>query len=303
MARPPSDYRYFIEFLRRQPTAPPVSLSSFRGAAIAGAVILAIGPGILLGAIVGAAVAGPTAAILLSLAGGALAGILAGVVTSRKIRPPNSALESLLRQRAEDRAPFLQLALAGHLALKVDPAMLQLLEAAAYHHARIQAILSKGDWGSHRKAIKDEATTAADEGMADLIALSRPCIGEPGNGTDEMNLDWFDSIQRLSGSGSGDFGPRGRARTPLGEMIGRAVGAVAQAVAPAPHQSVHTPSNFPPAREIAERIKALADELDAMPSAAGSLADPSSASALKLDNLIGELKAYREAERELEDRR
>lgn len=270
---------------------------------MAAAGFLALGPGILLGAAAGAALGGPTTSILLSLVGGGAAGMIAALVTGRLVGRPNEALEKLLRQRAEDRAPFLQLAQAGQLALKVDPAMLQLLEAASYHHARIQAILAKGQWGSHRKAIKEEAMKAADEGMADIIALSRPCIGEPGNTTDGMNLDWLDSLQRLTGADPRAAQLFGRARSPLGEMIGRAVGAVAQAVAPAPHQSPHTASSFPPAREIAERIKALADELDAMPATGSPLSDPSSTSALQLDNLIGELKAYREAEKELEERR
>ena len=173
----------------------------------------------------------------------------------------------------------------------VDPAILQLIEAACYHWTRVKATLDSPTWdrpdlGQHWQSIKQQSWQAANHALEELFLMSRACIGEPTRDKqaavkDVMNdfrdLDVVDALQGLSKIATSDW--RDYA-----------------------YQSPQTPLVFEPGRKIAERIKALADEIERtsteipqreyMPTSSQDAVD-------SLDGLLSEIRAVREAETEL----
>lgn len=173
----------------------------------------------------------------------------------------------------------------------VDPAILQLLEAACFHWTRVKATLDSPVWdrpdlGQHWQSIKQQSWQAANHAMEELILMSRACVGAPTKDKqaavkDVMNdfrdLDVVDALQGLSKIATADW--RDYA-----------------------YQSPQTPVIFEPGRQIAERIKALADEIERtsteMPRR--EFVPTSTQDAMEsLDGILGEIRAVREAESEL----
>lgn len=171
----------------------------------------------------------------------------------------------------------------------VDPVLLQLLEAAAYHYARVRTTLEAPSWltaTGNRAQLRAQAKQAADEAMLDLLVLVQPSIGKPlkdkKDDIEDIIEDFFEldiaealsGIQRVASSDWKDYA----------------------------HQSPHAQAIFPSCRGLAERIKSLADELEQMPAAVENVDPatlPPTQSAASLDYLLGELKAVKEAEKEL----
>jgi len=173
----------------------------------------------------------------------------------------------------------------------MDPTILQLLEAAAYHWTRLKAALDSPSWsrpdlGQHWLSIKNQSWLAANHAMEELLLMSISCIGEPSRDkqkavkdmmSDFKDLDVVDALQGLSKIASGDW----------------------QDYA---YHSPQAQAVFEPGRQIAERIKALADEIERtsteMPER--EFIPTSSQGAMEsLDVILGEIRAVREAETEL----
>lgn len=179
----------------------------------------------------------------------------------------------------------------------VDPVILQVLEAGAYHWARVKTVSASQKWRSmtlpgHWTSIRDQADDSADKAMAELVLMASHCIGEPEKDRkkDFENVveDFFDleiadslaQLKRVTTSSWKDYAYQ----SPIARQI------------------------FEPARDIAERLKLLADELEKMDAempiemkvGAGPVSTRAT-SADSIDLLLGEMKAVREAENELGD--
>lgn len=179
----------------------------------------------------------------------------------------------------------------------VDPVILQVLEAGAYHYARVKTVSGSVKWRSmtlpgHWTSIRDQADDSADKAMSELVLMASHCIGEPDKDRkkDFENVveDFFDleiadslaQLKRVTTSSWKDYAYQ----SPIARQI------------------------FEPAKDIAERLKLLADELEKMDEGmpiemkvgAGPVSTRAT-SADSIDLLLGEMKAVREAENELGD--
>lgn len=189
---------------------------------------------------------------------------------------------------------FTQLRQQKKLYKWVDPVALQLLEAGAYHWRRLYDSLSGPFWSSealpsHYQTIRQQALSSADQGMAEMLALAQTCIGKPDRDkkkdiedalTSLFELEVADalgSLRDISRSDWRDYSFHSEA--------GRAI--------------------FEPSRQIAERLKSLADEIESVKADAviqqvkAEQGKPASTDALDL--ILDELRSVKKAERELED--
>lgn len=218
----------------------------------------------------------------------ATAGVI-GTLVKRKAKTLDPALAARYKSWREALGAFQDLKGKKKLHSWVDPVLLQLLEAAAYHYSRVTTILDGPTWltsSGGRAQLRSQAKQAADEAMLDLVVLVQPSIGKPiKEKKDEIegifeDLFEFDiaealgGLQRMASSDWRDYA----------------------------HQSPHAQAVFPSCRGLAERLKALADELEQMPAPSDHVDPatlPPTQSAASLDYLLGELKAVKEAEQEL----
>lgn len=172
----------------------------------------------------------------------------------------------------------------------MDPVAIQLLEAGAYHWARIRTTFDDSRWNvsqlpEHWVGLKQKANAAANLAMAELVILCAGCTGEPVKNRkndiqsvfeDFVDLDIEDALRGLA---------RVSATHPKEYRF----------------QSPQTREIFEPARQIAERLKQLADEMEQatqiakseLPQAHIQLGNESIA------HLLEEIKAVRQAEQEL----
>ncbi len=227
--------------------------------------------------------------LLLALPLGLATGGLAGAWVKKRTKKVDAAIAARSRSWKEAITAFQDLKNRKKLHSWVDPILLQILEAAAYHYARVATTLDGPIWLSStggRAQIRTQAKQAADEAMLDLIVLVQPSIGKPiKEKKDEIegifeDLFEFDIAEALSG---------------LQRMASSDWRDYA-------HQSPHAQAAFPSCRGIAERLKSLADELEQMPPPSDHFDSanlPPTQSAASLDYLLGELKAVKEAEQEL----
>lgn len=227
--------------------------------------------------------------LLLALPAAAVTGAVVGSIAKRRARKLDPAVAARYDGWGKALYAFKDIKNKKKLHSWVDPVLLQLLEAAAYHYSRVRLVLEAPSWltaSGSRAQLRAQARQAADEAMLDLLVLVQPSIGKPlkdkkddleGIIEDFFELDIAEAlsgIQRVASSDWRDYA----------------------------HQSPHAQAIFPSCRGLAERIKTLADELEQMPAPAEQL-DPASLpptqSAASLDYLLGELRAVKEAEQEL----
>lgn len=173
----------------------------------------------------------------------------------------------------------------------LDPVAGQLGEAGAFHWQRVREALSGPEWqavdlNGHWTAIREKSSRAADLAMAELLTLVAGCVGEPAHRKEDdlqgfleelSDLEFRAAAQQLL-SAAGD---PGRYR----------------------HSSPRTAVIFEPAQQLARRLQSLADEVEA---ARGRLAVevdlPAGAYAVEsIDMVLGEMRAVRQAEAELEE--
>lgn len=190
---------------------------------------------------------------------------------------------------------FHQLVEKRKLHKNLDPVAGQLLDAAAYYWLKIRDTLNNSFWthsglGGHWKALRDQSLIAADLAMDDLILLTANCIGKPQKQRSEdlkeawddfVELDLVDAVQKLRNATSGDW-------------------------AKYAHQSPNLRAIFAPAREIAEKLKALSSEVETMSQRAEAAPESPhrtaiATSASTIDILLHEMRATQQAEAELRD--
>jgi hypothetical protein len=172
--------------------------------------------------------------------------------------------------------------------------MSQLLEAAAYHYARIAGAVSGEFWNreslpAHWRSVRSQAMEAADQAMEELVMLAVPCMGEPqsdkGKAIKEAVEDLFD-MDFLMAIGN------------LRDIAGADWTRYA-------HKSPSAPLAFTAGRPIAERLRKLADEVERKASdavvASGQSVEVGSASD-SIDVVLSEIAAVRSAEEELQVR-
>ena len=175
----------------------------------------------------------------------------------------------------------------------MDPVALHLLEAGAYHWARIQSTLNGPQWGprdlpTYWLQLKQQVAEAANDGMADLLLLTRSCIGPPQKDRESdfkgvvdsfVDLDIADALQGLKQMAKADWTAYAH-QSPQAQAV-----------------SVH-------GRLIAERLQDLADDVEAKSSeiAVHSATSGGLQSLEALDGVLGELRTVRQAESELEQR-
>jgi len=171
-----------------------------------------------------------------------------------------------------------------------DPVAGQLMEAAAFHYNRIQTGLSTAAWTNpelplHWRGVRVQILQSADEAMADAAMLCVDCLGKPQKTRqtdlkeafeDFVDLDWVEALQGL----------------------GLAVGADDERYR---YRSPHLSVVFQPTKDIAEKLKLLADEVekrsgDLVRDAVRPMASGSTAS---IDAVLSEIQLLNEAETEL----
>jgi hypothetical protein len=156
----------------------------------------------------------------------------------------------------------------------LTPAAGALLEGCAEHWSRIQRELQSALWSSaglpeHWRSVRDRAMRASDAAMADVILLLEPTLVQP------------------------------QTKPSLALLIGEFLDRFSEGGPPGADDLLPTP--FEPAREIAERLKLLAAEVEAA-SKQILRADEtgrSFASARSLESCLAELRSIRQAEDEL----
>ena len=258
-------------------------LASF---ALGGAVAIAAFLGLL-------APVGPIGAAILAMmiGGSALIGglSLTGRFAQAKQGDQNEEAR-LLQQAASTRKALRELDGERKLVKWLDPVAGQMLDAGAYHWARVTAILSgpfwnRSDLGGHWSSLKIRSQRAGDLAMAELAILAGSCVGEPKRSRDS---DWKAVMEDVE---SLDFREI---------MMG-----VARMAGTDPKeyrfQSPRSAEVFQPSFELVERLRKLADMLDreAQEAVITGAIPSGSYAAEKIDSLLGDQSAQRQAEEEL----
>jgi hypothetical protein len=215
-------------------------------------------------------------------------------LVDKKLRSPRTPEEARRMEAWKGAASLLTLEQQRRLHKQMDPSMSQLLEAAAYHYMRIDAAVSSEFWNrdslpAHWRSVRSQAVEAADQAMEELVMLSLPCMGEPQADKgkvfkeaveDLFEMDFLMAIGNLKQIASSDWTKYA-------------------------HKSANAPLAFTAARPIAERLKKLADQVEAMASEAavssGTYADAATA-ADSIDVVLSEIAAVKQAEDELQQR-
>ena len=211
----------------------------------------------------------------------------------KKAAMPRSEEEKRAREFREVLGAFIQLRQQKKLNKWVDPAALQLLEAGAYHWRRVHDSLngpfwSSNDLPSHYQTIRQQALSTANQGMAEMLAMGQSCIGKPDRDKKkdvenalsslfELEIaDALGGLRDISRSDWRDYSFHSEA--------GRAI--------------------FEPCRQIAERLKSLADEIEAVKADAViqkvNATQDKPASTDAIDLILDELRAVKRAESELD---
>ena len=222
------------------------------------------------------------------------ASAVAWYVIDKRLRRPKSPDEAKRMESWKASHELLQLEQQRRFHKRMDPSMSQLLEAAAYHYARIQGAAAGSFWSSeklpaHWRSVRNRSLEAAEQAMEELVTLATPCLGEPqtDRGTafkeavaDLVDLDIGMAIDSLREVATADWTRYA-------------------------HRSPNLKAAFEPGRAIAERMKRLADEIeqraeDAVKESGQAL--PADAAVNSLDVVLSEISAVEKAEDELQQR-
>ncbi len=225
-----------------------------------------------------------------ALAVGTLVGVVVGRMVSagQKKRMPSSRVQQAWAVADEMR----RLRSGRKLHKWVDPSILQLLEAAAYHWTRVHNSLAGPAWASpnlpgHWASVRDQAAQAAQDAMADVIILARSCMGPPAKDKEEMVKEVFEDFADLD----------------IAEALQGLKTLSKQDWTASAHQSPQARTVFMQARPIAERLQSLADEVERAAVEVGSsqVFLPATPEATQsIDAVLGELRAIKQAETELD---
>lgn len=198
---------------------------------------------------------------------------LASVWVNHLSRPRNEDEER--RREAHEAILFMNNALnKGKLHRRIDRAAGLLLEECARQWLRIHDAVSGTFWEdkdlpAHWKHVRDQSTSAANRAMDDLIVMLKPVLEtrDKQTSTQEFIGDMLENVLNVKVEGPVE---------PL-------------------------PAAFLPARDIAQKLMQLADEVEETTQRAAD--DPSFrehySSATQIDHVLGELRAIKQAESEL----
>lgn len=201
-----------------------------------------------------------------------LAGLTAAWV-SHLARPKTNEQER--RHEAHEAILFMSGALGkGKLHRRIDKATGLLLEECSRHWLRVHDAVSGAFWEDkdlpeHWKHVRDQSKAAADRAMDDLIVMLKPVLEArtQQTSTQEFIGDVLETFLNMDSDGPVD---------PL-------------------------PNAYLPARDIAQKLKLLADEVEETAQKAAN--DPSFrehySSATQIDQVLSELRAIKQAETEL----
>lgn len=234
---------------------------------------------------------GPFFGLLGGVAIAAASGFLATSVFERMRR---RNLPSSLRMRAWSAGEEVRRLQAGRKLHKwMDPSVVHLLEAGAYHWTRVHTALATPAWqqaglARHWTTVREQARQAAHDAMAELLVLSMSAISPPERDKEDelkdviddfLDLDIADALQGL----------KQIVRTDSAEWS---------------TPSSHARLVFEQGRAIAERLQRLADEVEQARVDVGQVGSPELGpeSTQSIDIVLGELRAIRQAETELEQR-
>lgn len=203
--------------------------------------------------------------------------ISSAVRISWALQQPRNAEEERQMQ-AFDTAKFLGKALYSH---QINPFAARLLEGCAYHRARILAAVDKPGWEqTHLRSVREQAIRAANEAMDDAM---RHCASFAGPGH-SRGAAWKDLAQDVAEGQIGDA--LVRLQTMLeadkaGEIVDRR----------------KLPTELWPVYDIAVKLQKLASEMEVSARQATTIEEQSTSS---LDQVLSDLTAIRQAERELD---
>lgn len=180
------------------------------------------------------------------------------------------------RQEAHEAIVYMNSALAaGKLHRKIDPAAGILLEECARHWSRVHEALSGTFWEDrdlpgHWKAVRDQALTAANRAMDDIIVMLKPVLAtrNPQAASHEFISSIMESFFNVE------------SQMPVEPL----------------------PAQYLPARDIAQKLMMLANEVEttAQRAARDDSFKQHYSSGSQIDVVLSELRAIQEAETELE---
>ena len=198
---------------------------------------------------------------------------LSSVWVNHLSRPRNEEEER--RQEAHEAILFMNTALTkGKLHRRIDKAVGLLLEECARQWLRVHDAVSGTFWEDknlpmHWKHVRDQSKSAANRAMDDLIVMLKPVL---------------EARQQ---------------QTSTQEFIGDVLETFLNVPSEGPLEPI--PAAFLPARDIAQKLMQLADEVEETAQRAAH--DPSFrehySSATQIDHVLSELRAIKQAESEL----
>ncbi|HVT12265.1 MAG TPA: hypothetical protein VHE55_08355 [Fimbriimonadaceae bacterium] len=203
--------------------------------------------------------------------------ISSAVRISWGLQQPRNADEERV-MHAFETAKFMSRAVYAH---QVNPFAARLLEGCAYHRARILAAVDKPGWDqTHMRSVREQAIFAANEAMDDAM---RHCANFAGPGHSRGSA-WKDLAQDVAEGQIGDA--LARLSTMLeadkpGEIVDRR----------------KLPTELWPVYDIAVKLQRLASEMEI---AARQIPAEEALQTSSLDQVLSDLSAIRQAERELE---
>jgi hypothetical protein len=273
----------FLKYATKNPIQERVDLVV--GGAIMGGFIVPGSVGLALGFATGNAGLGFLTAFV------ALGAWIAGsMFVARKAKRPRGEVEKAKVAAYQSANPWQSLRNKQKLHKHADPAVLQLLEAAAYHWTRVQTVATSPMWKDdglpgHWVQVRDAALMAADQAMAELLHISQLAMGEPMRSREQevssMVKDLFDlqisdaldGLKQISTSDWREYS----------------------------HHSPHASDIVSRGMPIAERLQHLAEEIErATPQTPTVTGEQPSNSAQSLEAVLSELKAVRQAEEEVQ---
>lgn len=182
------------------------------------------------------------------------------------------------QMRAFEDAKFLSRA---HYAHQIHPFAGRLLEGCAYHRARVLTAVDQPGWEmSHLRGVREQAIRAANDAMDDAMRICSHFAG-PGH---SRSAAWKDLAQDFAEGQIGDA--LARLQTMLeadkpGEIVDRR----------------KLPPELWPVYEIAIKLQRLASEME---TAARKTVEPMERQSNSLDQVLSDLAAIRQAEKELD---
>jgi hypothetical protein len=260
-------------------------------AAIGGAIVILATP------LVGIATYFATNEIVFGFIGAAAAipvSTLIWYIIDRQLRKPKNAEEERRMAAWIHAESMLRMDKQRKLHKWMDPSMSQLLEASAFHYGRILGAVSSSFWSSpdlppHWTSVREQALVAADQAMEELVVLAAPCMGKPET---DRGSAFKEAVEDLV---DGDFAI--------------AIGGFKEATnadwTRYAHHSPNTKVAFEPARKIGDRLKKLADQIEAKSQEAVKDSGEQimvEAAVSSIDMVLGEMSTVEEAEKELQQR-